>query len=115
MYEIEKTASINDKDIVDLTSLISPNPIEINVPTAKKVKIVTTVWDADGGAYGDDDRIRDITDFYVPFESVSIGDAWQQAKITSNNPKMEFTVDYILIRCHQNFKGRGCNSWTWTR
>ena len=83
------------------------SPIQINVPTNRTVKIVTTVWDVCWPS--SDDKIRQVTDFMVPFSTVSVGDNWKQAIKTSSNPDMKFTVQYKLTQCEGHFTGPGCN------
>jgi hypothetical protein len=110
LESIAQTTPTSNTNYVDLKKVDElKDPIEIIVPTNKTVKIVTTVWDKDGGAYGDDDKIRDITDFNVPFNKRSPGDNWEQLTKTIGR-EMQFTLDYKLTQCHDNFTGLGCNS-----
>ena len=82
------------------------SPIQINIPTNRTVKIVITVWDED---WFSSDEIRQVTDFILPFSTVSVSDNWKQATETSSNPDMNFTVKYKLTQCDGHFTGLGCN------
>ena len=102
LKNIAQTTYISNTDNVDLKKVDElKNPIEIIVPTNKTVKIVTTVWDKDGGIYGNDDKIREITDFNVPFNKKSAGDDWKQAvkTIGREEPLIE------LVHVHTHWRG----------
>ena len=108
LKNIPKTASTSNTNKVNLTLVTElKSLIEITVPTNKTVNIFTSVWDADGGAYGDDDWIREVTNFEIPFETMSANQDWEQE--TQSKSKMQFTVIYKLLSCTVNFTGVGCN------
>ena len=106
LKNIDKTTWTSDTDDVDLTRVTElQNPIQINITTNKTIEIVATVWDEDNNS---DDFIREIKDFIVPFDTISVGDNWKPA--TKNiGTTVTFKVKYKLTRCDDNFTGLGCN------
>ena len=68
------TSNTNDVDLTKVTELI--NPMQLNIPTNKTVKIVASVWDEDGFFHLADDFVRYINDFRIPFDAISVGNKW---------------------------------------
>ena len=105
--KIDKTSSTDDTYDVDLTKVAElQKPIQINIPTNKTVKIFASVWDDDGVFR--DDKIRDIIDFKLSFDTLSLVDNWKPANKTIGTT-VTFKVEYRLTRCYDNFTGLGCN------
>ena len=106
LHNIDETSSSSNTDDVDLTKVTElQNPIQINIPTNKTIEIVATVWDDDDNSH---DFIREIKDFIVPFDTISVGDNWKPATKTIGTI-VTFEVKYKLTSCDGNFTGLGCN------
>ena len=104
--KIDETSTTYDTYDVDLTKVTElQNPIQINIPTNKTVKIFASVWDDDGVFR---DKIRDIIDFKLSFDTILVGDNWKPATKNIGNT-VTFKVEYKLTRCDDNFTGLGCN------
>ena len=108
LHNIDETSLTYDTDDVDLTKVTElQTPIQINIRTNKTVKIFASVWD-DDFFHGPDDKIRDIIDFKLSFDTILVGDNWKPATKTIGTI-VTFKVKYKLTSCEGNFTGLGCN------
>ena len=107
LLDIAKTDETVDKKDVDLTQVSQlRNPLTIDVPTNKSVKIYIEVYDRDGGGKKDD-HVRTIQDQWIPFSTQSSGNRWTFKSYSVSDATLE--IKYRLLKCDANFTGLGCN------
>ena len=109
VLNIGETSSKTDKKLVNLKDVPElKSKFTFDLTTNPTVYISLEVWDEDG--WSKDDEIRTISNLVIPFHEITTNTGWKDKTFTiSNVPYVYLEIQFILEKCHANFRGLGCN------